>query len=195
MYNHSNKLSSQHNPIATEAFSNFKKGDDYRIRFRSECLTESGITADLYAAAIDFVEDKGKWETHEALDLPVTRFWQSRAPHNFGTLAIFKNEDGSIWQGKPEIPITGKSGKPQRYQTPRNQGSRAYLPPISPDIRKQISTRYRVEVPTTGSFWDWLSDHPELEIILTEGGKKALSLLSQGYIAIAVYGVNAGYRV
>ena len=194
MSHHTNKLSSQHNSIATEAFSNFKKDTGYRDRFRSECLIGSGITGLLYESAIDFVEDQGKWETHEALDLPVTRFWQSRAPHNFGTLAIFKNEDGSIWQGKPEIPITGKSGKPQRYQTPKNQGSRAYLPPIPSDIRALISTRYGVEVPITGSFWDWLSEHP-LEIIVTEGGKKALSLLSQGYIAIAVYGVNAGYRV
>ena len=194
MSHHSNKLSQQHKPIATEALSNFKKDDGYRNRFRSECLINSGITATLYNCAIGFVEDQGNWETHETLGLSVSRFWETRAPHNFGTLAIFKNEDGSTWQGKPENPIIGKNGKPQRYQAPRNQGSRAYLPPIPSSIRALIGTRYSVEVPTTGSFWDWLSDHP-LEIIVTEGGKKALSLLSQGYIAIAVYGVNAGYRV
>jgi len=172
-----------------------KKGDGFRDRFRSECLTGSGITADLYAASIGFIDDQGNWETHEALELTVSRFWQSKSPHNFGTLALFKNEDGSIWQGKPEIPMTGKNGNPQRYQAPKNQGSRAYLPPIPSEIRQQIGDRYGVEVPTVGSFWDWLSDHPELEIIVTEGSKKSLSLLSQGYIAIAVYGVNAGYRV
>jgi hypothetical protein len=195
LYNHSNKLSQQHNLIATEALSNFKKGDDYRARFRSECLTGSGISANLYSAAIGFIEDLGNWETHEALELPVSRFWQSKAPHNFGSLAIFYNEDGSIWQGKPETPMTGKTGKPQRYQAPKNQGSRAYLPPIPAETRKAIGDRHNIEVPTVGSFWTWLSDHPELEIIVTEGGKKSLSLLSQGYIAIAVYGVNAGYRV
>jgi hypothetical protein len=31
-------------------------------------------------------------------------------------------------------------------------------------------------------------------IVLTEGGKKALSLLSLGYVAIGLYGVNGGYR-
>lgn len=195
MYHHSNKLSQQHNLITLEALSNFKKEDNYRDRFRSECLTGSGISTELYKTAIGFIDDQGSWETYEALELPISRFWQSKAPHQFGTLAIFYNEDGSIWQGKPENPMTGKNGKPQRYQAPKNQGSRAYLPPIPAETRKAIGTRYNIEVPTVGSFWDWLSEHPELEIIITEGGKKALSLLSQGYIAIAIYGVNSGYRV
>lgn len=33
-----------------------------------------------------------------------------------------------------------------------------------------------------------------LDITLTEGGKKALCLLSQGHVAIALYGINGGYR-
>ena len=39
-----------------------------------------------------------------------------------------------------------------------------------------------------------MASHPELLIFWTEGGKKALSLLSQGYIAISLYGVYGGYR-
>jgi hypothetical protein len=42
-------------------------------------------------------------------------------------------------------------------------------------------------------FWGWVEEHLEIDLLLTEGGKKALSLLSQGYIAMSVYGVNAGY--
>jgi len=42
------------------------------------------------------------------------------------------------------------------------------------------------------SFWKWVELHPEIKIIITEGGKKSLSLLSQGYVAIALYGVDGG---
>jgi len=42
------------------------------------------------------------------------------------------------------------------------------------------------------SFWKWVELHPEIPIVITEGGKKSLSLLSQGYVAIALYGVDGG---
>jgi hypothetical protein len=44
------------------------------------------------------------------------------------------------------------------------------------------------------NFWHFIASHPEIPVVLTEGGKKAASLLSQGYVAIALYGVNGGYR-
>ncbi|MBD2018835.1 DUF3854 domain-containing protein, partial [Leptolyngbya sp. FACHB-36] len=51
-----------------------------------------------------------------------------------------------------------------------------------------------MEVPESGDFWGWLTLHSEIPIVWTEGGKKALCLLSLGYVAIALYGVNGGYR-
>lgn len=43
-------------------------------------------------------------------------------------------------------------------------------------------------------FWDWVKDHPELPIIITEGAKKAGAILSCGQIAIALPGIYNGYR-
>ena len=43
------------------------------------------------------------------------------------------------------------------------------------------------------AFWNYVKDKPEIEIIFTEGGKKALCLLSVGHVAIALIGVNGGY--
>jgi len=43
-------------------------------------------------------------------------------------------------------------------------------------------------------FWDFVEESG-LGITIVEGGKKALCLLSEGYVAIALYGVNGGYRV
>ncbi|MGB5710008.1 MAG: plasmid replication protein, CyRepA1 family [Waterburya sp.] len=41
-------------------------------------------------------------------------------------------------------------------------------------------------------FWEWVKDHPEIPIILTEGEKKAACLLSLGFVAIALPGIWMG---
>jgi hypothetical protein len=54
----------------------------------------------------------------------------------------------------------------------------------------QLQAQFPIE---TSSFWQWVTLLP-VAMTLTEGGKKAESLLSQGFVAIALYGVNGGYR-
>lgn len=154
----------------------------------------SAISPELFESAISFVEDTGFWETHQALGFEVRTQWQTRKPHDFGILAGFRNESGEYWQFKPEKPLTDKDAKIQKYQTPKGNGSRAFLPTVPASIRNRISERYGVTVPAASSFWEWLEQHPEIPIVWTEGGKKALCLLSLGYVAIALYGVNGGYR-
>ncbi|WP_052055906.1 plasmid replication protein, CyRepA1 family [Myxosarcina sp. GI1] len=43
-------------------------------------------------------------------------------------------------------------------------------------------------------FWKWVKENPEVPIIITEGGKKAASLLTAGYVVVALPGINMGYR-
>ena len=43
-------------------------------------------------------------------------------------------------------------------------------------------------------FWQWLMNHPQVPLCITEGAKKAGALLSAGYAAIALPGVHNGYR-
>ena len=43
-------------------------------------------------------------------------------------------------------------------------------------------------------FWQWVKDNPHLKITITEGAKKAASLLSAGHLAIALPGIWGGYR-
>jgi Domain of unknown function (DUF3854) len=129
---------------------------------------------------------------HEALNWRYTRFGQQSRDNLYGALLL--NADGSTWQAKLSNPRTDAKGKAQKYETPVGNGARAFLPEVSPEIRKLIGLRYGVEVPLSGNFWDWFEQHPEIPCHLPEGGKKSLSLLSQGYVAIALYGVNGGYR-
>ncbi|BAU67449.1 hypothetical protein STA3757_48710 (plasmid) [Stanieria sp. NIES-3757] len=44
------------------------------------------------------------------------------------------------------------------------------------------------------SFWEWVVNNLEVPLIITEGAKKAASLLSLGYAAIALPGIFNGYR-
>ncbi len=43
-------------------------------------------------------------------------------------------------------------------------------------------------------FWKWLIEHPQIPLCITEGAKKAGALLSAGYSAVALPGINNGYR-
>lgn len=180
---------------------------DFQQRFTDECIQGSAIDASLYATAISFIEDSGRWEVYQALGLEVSRFWQFRKPHDFGAAACFRNESGTLWQVKPENPtIDPKKGKAAKYIAPKGIGARAFMPAIPLNLWEKIADRHGLALPEwvaleislgrgnsrSIGFWQWIAQHPEIPIILTEGGKKSLSLLSHGYVAIALFGINAG---
>jgi hypothetical protein len=165
--------------------------------FESEFIHGSGINPDLYASAIRVVGDlespiPGEAETpiHEALNWHYRRF--GLLANQSLLAALLLNEDGSCWQAKLSTPKLDKqSGKRRKYETPVGNGSRAFLPAIPSQIREAIANQYGVSH-EADSFWDWVADRPEIPIVLTEGGKKSLAALSQGYVTIALYGINAG---
>lgn len=183
--------------LTAPSFANL---EEFQAKIFQEFVQESAIDPILFQTAIQIHSDletsiTGDIETpiHSALNWNYTRFGK-QANKTFYA-AIFYNEDGTCWQAKLSQPLFDQTKqKVRKYEAPKQGGSRAFLPPIPTQIRRQISDRYRVFVPLEGSFWEWLERHPEIPIIFTEGGKKALALLSLGYVAIALYGVNGGYR-
>jgi putative DNA primase/helicase len=172
--------------------------EEFTVKIRNECITGSGIDPELFESAIAIVEDielsggnDAEAPIHEALNWKFTRFTHQVRENLFA--ALFKNADGSCWQAKLSKPIFDKTKqKARKYETPTGNGLRAYLPKVPASICKKIADRYGLEVPESYNFWAWVKAHPEIVIILTEGGKKALSLLSRGYVAIALYGCNGG---
>jgi hypothetical protein len=180
-----------------------------------EFVTGSGIDPDLFAAAVRIVPDTEilpggdvAYPIYEALNWRMTRFGNRARATLWAALLV--NQDGSTWQAKLDHPRQtikrdrhgtikrDDQGYPLikliKYESVVGVGSQAYLPPIPASIRRKISQRHGVEVPQSGDFWQWLALHPEIPIIWTEGGKKALCLLSLGYVAISLYGVHGGYR-
>ncbi|MEA5420660.1 plasmid replication protein, CyRepA1 family [Spirulina sp. CCNP1310] len=77
------------------------------------------------------------------------------------------------------VPHRLAEGIAQRYDQP-------YDPPSQDAVG--------VASPTENGFWQWLAAHPEIPLCLTEGAKKAGALLTAGFAAIALPGVNGGYR-
>jgi predicted P-loop ATPase len=156
---------------------------------------DRAIAPDLMATATDIVENTRAHETYEVLDWAEPSVnYQTRKPHDFGSLLVFKNEDGSTFQAKPERSRTDEKGKVIKYETPKGNGSRAYLPAVDKVTRQKISEVQGVDVPSEGSFWDWVAANPQLTKVFTEGPGKTLALLSAGYIAIGLMGCNGGYR-
>ncbi|UYD31086.1 DUF3854 domain-containing protein (plasmid) [Tolypothrix sp. PCC 7712] len=195
MKNLSSVLPSAQNLLLVESI------EEFTSRIETEFIVGSGIAPSLYTENIRIISDLeigagGDVATpiHDALNWKYTRFGHQAKPTLHA--ALLHNEDSSPWQAKLSTPRTDPNkGKIQKYETPIGNGSRAYLPTINRETRRLIAQRYNVEVPPAGeSFWQWLELHPEIPIIITEGGKKSLCLLSQGYVAIALYGINGGYR-
>jgi hypothetical protein len=180
--------------------SNAVPEKNFQERIAQECIQGSGITPALFNTAIAFVRDcvgsdGGDFESPltELLEWPYIRFGHQARQASEG--AVFRNEDGSAWQIKLDHPRIDKKGKVIKYETPIGNGSKPYLPPVNRETRRAIAERYNVELPLAStSFWNWVAEHPEIPIVITEGAKKALSLLSQGYVAIALCGVDGGAR-
>jgi Domain of unknown function (DUF3854) len=162
-----------------------------------EVIQGSAIAPSLYESGMQILTDTilqaggdVSYPIHEALNWRVTRFGRQVRQTQYA--AIFQNEDQSCWQAKLYQPIWDQSQqKARKYETPMGAGARAYFPSIPLAIRQKIADRYGMAVPKAGSFWQWVT-YANIPIVLTEGAKKALSLMSQGYVAIALYGVNGG---
>ncbi|MDJ0704130.1 MAG: DUF3854 domain-containing protein [Leptolyngbyaceae cyanobacterium MO_188.B28] len=158
---------------------------------------------------------------HDALNWRYTRFgYQVKDTLE---AILLQNEDGSVWQAKLSKPRIDrektKTGfrktlnlssretdsrfnqltqelpelvSHQKYEFPEGVGSRPYLPPIDKETRAKIAALCGEE--PGDAFWDWVASHPDIPLTITEGGKKSLCLLGHGDIAIALIGVNGGYR-
>jgi putative DNA primase/helicase len=96
---------------------------------------------------------------------------------------------------KPDNPPADwkKPGKFKKYLGAEGESPRAYCPNIPEATWAVIAYQYAVE--KTGiNFWEWILDHPEIPVIITEGEKKAYCGLSAGYVVISLPGIDCGYK-
>jgi hypothetical protein len=104
---------------------------------------------------------------------------------------------------KPEQPRqSNHQGKTIKYEHPPKTATGLFALKVPIAIWQKISARYGIDIipsdlddrrPDLG-FWQWFMAHPEIPLCITEGAKKAGALLSAGYVAVGLPGINNGYR-
>ena len=106
---------------------------------------------------------------------------------------------------KPDNPrLCGKKNKSIKYESPPKVANRVTYFNLPAHLWDRVAARYgikryhsplclRLQDRTNPLiFWEWLKQHPSIPIILTEGEKKAATLLSMGFAAIALPGIWGG---
>ena len=87
-------------------------------------------------------------------------------------------------------------GKFIKYEHPPSVELSIFLLDVPPEIAERIYSKHQVN-PTdsdrSSGFWYCVWKH-NIPITITEGAKKAASLLSQGHAAIGLPGISSGYR-
>ena len=95
---------------------------------------------------------------------------------------------------KPNAPrLDSKKNQPIKYEHPPGVATRAFFLRVPKRIWQMISDIHGVPIGNCEEFWEWVLIN-NLPIIFCEGAKKAAALLSCGFIAIALPGINGAYR-
>lgn len=85
-----------------------------------------------------------------------------------------------------------------KYESPIKTPNRVTYLRIPLYVWELVANRYNVPMPERVvvteagealGFWAWVVNHPQIPIILTEGEKKAASLLSLGFVAVGLPGI------
>jgi hypothetical protein len=101
---------------------------------------------------------------------------------------------------KPDKPRrdTSKINKHIKYEHPYKEATRAFFLQVPIPTWRLVSRYCGIEIKNEDfdhpwGFWYWVW-RKNVPIVIVEGVKKAACLLTAGYAAIAIPGVNAGYR-
>jgi hypothetical protein len=114
----------------------------------------------------------------------------------------------SLWGCfKADTPrISQEKGKAIKYEHPAKCPTEIFALRVSYAIGLKIAEKQGLEdayLARLGdnsldsedrAFWQWVIDNPSIALLIAEGAKKAGSLLTAGYAAIALPGIYSGYR-
>lgn len=104
---------------------------------------------------------------------------------------------------KPKNPRLNKQkNKPIKYEHPPYAPAEVFALRVPLHLWEKIAQGQGLEItpqdikkslPDWG-FWQWLQQHPQVPLCVTEGAKKAGALITAGFAAIALPGIHGGYR-
>lgn len=177
-----------------------------------ECVEGSGISPELLALNIEFIEDTGAWEVQEALDQEIKRFTEGNSETGqwnrnwqYQAIAMFKSENGEFFNGKPANPKPEykqskgfgqattwyPTGKFRKYEALKDGGVRVFKPAMDEASRRLMALIFGLDdVPMTGDIWPYIEERPQIHVATTEGAKKALSMTATGFPCVSLLGAS-----
>lgn len=105
-----------------------------------------------------------------------------------------------------QLTAKGQKSKPLKYEHPAKCPTEIFALRVSYGIGLKIAEKQGLKddyLARLGDnsldsedreFWAWVLDNPSIALLITEGAKKAGSLLTAGYVAIALPGIFNGFR-
>ena len=162
--------------------------------WRDRCINENAISPSVYDSNIRFLTGQ---DVFEAIEWKIPNQRGSGGIRAWNEAAAFVGEDGEVWQLKLDVPRVSKDGKDIKYESIKAGGSRLFFPAVPIESRKLISKIWGVNVPLAGSFWAWFCSSIEarkIPLFPTEGGCKALSLVSHGFVSVSLYGCSSAWE-
>jgi hypothetical protein len=184
-----------HPPIILQATE-----EEFKAAIEHEFIVGSAISPELFHHVAKFASDLDE-ENGEIIGEPIAEFlgWTLKSSQagfanrqQMYALLMF-NGDGTPHQAKLNQQTwnaqKGRYGK--AYKAPKSKVGdfpRAYLPSVD------AATHERCGVPVGVDFWEYIEQHPEIPVVITEGNKKGMCGLSHGHVTISLYGRDAGYK-
>jgi hypothetical protein len=196
----------QNQPETQSDFSKFVSA------ITKECVEGSGISPELLALNVEFIEDTGAWEVQEALDQEIKRFTEGNSETGewnrnwqYQAIAMFKSESGEFFNGKPANPKPEykqskgfgqpstwyATGKFRKYEALKDGGVKVFKPAMDIASRLLMALIFGLnDVPMTGDIWPYIEARPQISVAITEGVKKALSMTAEGFPCVSLLGAG-----
>jgi Domain of unknown function (DUF3854) len=186
-------------------------------KFQPQHLQEwllSGVDKEIFALNVTSVEGTTPYE-YLLYSPKISRRNDGRLRD--GDLKKYRHIEQGGWWCNGIDPLNGyipmmwgcfKPDKPRRdynkihkfikYEHPYKEATRAFFLQVPKRIWEKISECCGIAIAPEDlqnpyGFWHWVW-HRNVPVVIVEGAKKAGALLTAGYAAIAIPGVNAGYR-
>lgn len=171
---------------------------------RREFIEGSAISESVFDTAVRVVVDE-EYDPHtnEVSALPIEEnlgWMRSHFGHHprYNLLAAqFVNEDGTTWQLKVfgNLHPNRENQKSGSYLAPKGIGDVPYLPPLPREVIEEVANKHGLTPPGEGQpFWDWFLENKSIPLVITEGGKKSLASISQGAVALSLFGCTCGVQ-
>ena len=171
-----------------------------------DCVVKSGIDPEAYRLNFEPASGRPVYDLlYRDTDPTTNGGGSAQAKRNYRKCesAIGWISNGRFRQLDGSPLATDKKGRPRTYFQPQGKPLQIFCPLVTVDIWRAVAAKAGLSMPAYPAvglrgealrFWDWVISSG-CPIVITEGEKKAAALVSRGYAAIGLPGINTGYTV